>query len=211
MYIPQSERGEFTNHCFQRLAELDLAHGDMLTREFRVILRVLASPGRELYCWSAYTDDPDRDRKFLVAAAGGEAAAMQVRGESVAIVSIDERRLVEEFIGELPQVPPAPVPELHTTRQAFEARDESHDMFAARLSPEKELEERLKAPREAVHQVYVGGTSDGRYRRSKPFSVIDLRDQGRILVFADEQQNLHCLPGTPANLAKTLVTAWQTG
>jgi hypothetical protein len=170
--------------------------------------RIFASPGRELYCWSGYTDDPGRDRKFLVAAAGGEAAAMQVQDESVAIVSIDERRLVEEFVGELPQVPPAPVSELHTTRDAFDTRDEHHDMFATRLSPEKELEERLKAPREAVHQVYVGGTSDGRYRRSGPFSVIDLRDRGRIVVFADESRNLHCLPGTPANLARILTAAW---
>lgn len=209
LYVPQGERGEFTRRCFHELACLGLADGDMLTREFRVVLRILASPGRELYCWSAYVDDPGRDRQFLVASAGGDAVAMQVQGEAVAIVPVDERRLLEEFVGELPEFPPAPVPDLHTTRQAFDTRAENHDMFAASLSPEMELERQLKAPREAVHQVYAGGTSDGRYRRSQPLSVIDIRDEGRILVFADAQQNLHRLSGTPANLARAFAATWQ--
>ncbi|WP_085978661.1 ESX secretion-associated protein EspG [Saccharomonospora xinjiangensis] len=209
LYLPQDQRGEFTRRCFRELGRLGLAREDMLTREFRVALRIVASPGRELYCWSTYSDAEERDRKFLVASAGGDAVAMQVKDESVTIVPIAERHLVEAFLGELPEFPPAPVPELHTTRQAFDVRAENHDMFAAELTPEMEFERRLKAPREAVHQVYAGGTPDGRYRRSEPLSVIDLREEGRILVFADGQQNLHSLPGTPANLAKTFAATWQ--
>ncbi|EHY88830.1 ESX secretion-associated protein EspG [Saccharomonospora azurea] len=210
LYVPQAERGEFTCRCFRELAGLGLAREDLLTRDFRVVLRILASPSRELYCWSTYVDDPGRDRKFLVAAAGGDAVAMQVRGEAVAIVPIEERRLVEEFVSELPDFPPAPVSDLRTTRQAFDVRAENHDMFAADLSPEMELERQLKAPREAVHQVYAGTTSDGRPLRSRPLSVIDIRDEGRICVFADGQQNLYRLSGTPANLARTFAATWHT-
>jgi hypothetical protein len=210
LYVPQNERAEFSRQCFRVLAELGLAHEDMLTREFRVVLRVLASPGRELHCWSVHTDAPGRDRKLLVASAGDEAVAVQVQGDAVEIVPIDGRRLVEEFVAELPEFPPAPVRDLHTTRQAFDVRAENHDMFSESLSPEMELERELKAPREAVHQVYAGGTVDGRYRRSRPISVIDIREEGRICVFADAEQNLHRLAGTPANLARAFTSAWQT-
>jgi hypothetical protein len=209
LYVPQDDRAEFTRRCFRELGALGLADEDMLTRDFRVVLRILASPGRELRCWSTYVDDPGRDRKFLVAAAGGDAVAMQVRGDAVAIVPVDERRLVEEFVGELPEFPPAPGADLHTTRQAFEVRAENHDMFSATLTPEMELERQLKAPRVAVHQVYAGCTVDGTYRRSRPFSVVDIRDEGRICVFADEQQNLHRVSGTPAALVRTFAAAWQ--
>ncbi|WP_253864416.1 ESX secretion-associated protein EspG [Prauserella halophila] len=209
MYVPLAGREEFTRECFRALAEQGLAQGDTLTRDFRVALRVIASPDREIYCWSSCVD-AGQDRKVAVMTAGGEAVAMQVKGETVGIVPSDERRLVEDFVTDLPERPPATTRELHTSRAAFDQRDRNHDMFASRLTQEKELEKHLKAPREAVHQVYVAGNSEGRHRRSKPFSVIDIRGQGRVLTFADGQDNLHCLPGTPANLTKTLTATWQS-
>ncbi|MBK1788516.1 ESX secretion-associated protein EspG [Prauserella cavernicola] len=209
LFVPQDARGDFTRECFRALTELGLAQNGALTRDFRVVLRVLASSDRELYCWSAHADDR-LDRKLLASASGGEAVAMQVRGETVSIVPIDERRLVEEFVEELPRVPAAPVRELAVATRDFEARHELGDPLDSGPNPAKELAKQLAAPRDAVHQVYAAGVADGRFRRSKPFSVIDVRDEGRVLVFADGQDNLRRLPGTPANLAKTLVATWRS-
>ncbi|GAA1251005.1 hypothetical protein GCM10009676_42230 [Prauserella halophila] len=209
MYTPRDDRAEVDAGIFRGLEEVGIANGEMLTREFRVALRILASPERELYCWSSHGDDPSRSRALAMSTAGGQAVAVQVHDDMVTIAHVDERRLVEEFVGELPQVPAAPVRELHTSRAAYEQRDERRDMFAARPGPEQELHKHMNAPREAAHQVYTGATVDGRYRRSKPFSLVDIRGSGRILVFADGQQNIHLLPGSPANLARTFAATWQ--
>lgn len=212
MYVPDSLGPEFTRRCMRELAELGLATADeTLTREFRVTLRVLASPARELYAWSSHAAGPSQNRRFGAAAAGGQAVLMQVRGDAVGLVTIDESRLVDTFVAELPDVPPASVSPLHVTRSAYEQRDENHDMFAAKQSPAKQLENAMKAPRLGVHQVYAGGrTSDGGYRNSKPFTVIDIRDRGRVVTFADPDGGIHCLPGDTATLTKTFLATWQS-
>lgn len=208
LYVPADSAEEFTRECFDALAGLGLARDGILTRDFLATLRFIAAPDRELYCWSAHADR-GQDRKFCVCAGGDEAVAMQVRGDVVSIVRVDERRLLDAFIDELPEFQAAPVPELTIARRDFEARDEPEDLFSSGPDPAKELNSQLRAPREAVHQLYAAKASGGRLRRSKPFSVIDVSEQGRILVFVDGQDNLHRLPGTPTNLAKTLVATWQ--
>lgn len=208
-YIPRDMVGETTSACFRVLEELGLAQRDMLTREFRVALRVLASPTRDLYCYSEIGGH--RKVRFAAATAGNEAAAVQVDGDLVTIVSADENGLVDGFLSELPSFPPASIPELHTTREAFAQRDENNDMFAAKQSPEKQLDKLMKTPRLGVHQVYVGcRTSEGGYRSSKPFTVIDIRDRGRVVTFTDPDGGIHCLPGDSATLTKTFAATWQS-
>ncbi|KID29316.1 ESX secretion-associated protein EspG [Prauserella rugosa] len=224
IYVSQQRRAEHDRECFRLLEQLGVAHGDMLTREFRVALRILAAPSRELYCWSTVNGpgngpgdgsgngpgNGSAKRKFAAAIAGGEGVAVQVRGDLVSFVGFEERHFIDDFVSELPQYPAASVPEMHITRAAFEQRDERHDMFAAKQPPEKQLEKLMKAPRLGVHQVYVAGTVNGTHQRSKPFTVIDIRDQGRVLTFTDGRGDIHCLPGTPANLAKTFLATWQS-
>lgn len=209
LYVPQDDRSQADARTFRALEELGIADGGLLTRNFRVALRLLASPDRELHCWSSHADDTSANRALGVFAAGGEAVAVQVRDDLVTFAPAEEPRLVDEFLGELPRVPAAQVRELHTSRAAYEQRDERRDVFAARPEPEQEIDNLMKAPRDAAHQVYAGATVDGRYRRSKPFSVIDIRDRGRVVAFADGQQNIHVLPGNPAQLARTFAATWQ--
>lgn len=208
LYVPADSAEEFTRECFHALAGLGLARDGILTRDFLVALRLIASAERELYCWSTHADN-SRDRKLLVCAGGDQAVAMQVRGDVVSIVPVDERRVLEAFVDELPEFPAAPVPELTMARRDFATREESGNPFAAGPDPAKQLERQLRAPREAVHQVYAAKVSGSKLRRSKPFSVIDVSEQGRVLLFVDGQDNLHRLPGTSTNLARTLVATWR--
>lgn len=210
MYVPADLDAEFTRRCMRELADLGLATAEeTLTREFRVTLRVLASPTRELYAWSAHSDDPSRNRRFAAATAGSQAVAMQVRDEAVGLVSIDESSLVDTFIDELPEFPPAPVSPLHVTRSGYEQRDDNRDMFAAKQSPEKQLEKLMKAPRSAAHKVYAAAASGSQHVRSKPFTVIDIANQGRVVTFTDARGDIHCLPGTRGHLAQTFLATWQ--
>ncbi|WP_183650564.1 ESX secretion-associated protein EspG [Prauserella isguenensis] len=207
-YVPMDLTGETNRECFRVLAELGLAAGETPTREFRVALRVLNSPDRDLYC---YSETVRGKLQFAAASGGGVTVGVQVDGDLVTLVTTGEDDLVDGFISELPEYPPASIPPLHTTKREFEQRDENHDMFAAKQSPAKQLENTMKAPRLGVHQVYAGGrTSDGGYRNSKPFTVIDIRDRGRVVTFADPDGGIHCLPGDSATLTKTLLATWQS-
>lgn len=207
-WVPSDGDGHFTRRCFDVLAGLGLANGELLTREFSITLDMLAAPSRELYCLSTYPD-AGNDRKFLFASGNREAAAIQVVGDTVHILPIDERHLVEDFVNELPEVPPARVRPLVIPKQEFHDRNNNpstrRDLFATEPGPVKELVAQLEQPRDAVHQIYVAvAISETTRRRSAPFSVIDISAEGRVMIFTDGQQQLHRLPGTPAVLADTL-------
>lgn len=206
-YVPVDNTGHFTRRCFDALDALGLADGELLTREFSNTLDLLAAPSRELYCLSTYPDAGE-DRRFLFASGDGEAVAVQVIGDAVSFLPIDERHLVEDFVNELPEVPAARVRPLIIPKQEFDDRhnpDTRRNLFAAEPGPVKELVTQLEQPRDAVHQLFVAvAISETTRRRSVPFSVIDVRDEGRIVVFTDGQQQLRRLSGTPAVLTDTL-------
>lgn len=207
-YIPADLAGETDRECFRVLEGLGLAEGQTPTREFRVALRVLNAPVRDLYC---YSETGGGKLRFAAASGGGMTVGVQVDGELVTLASTGDDDLVDGFLSELPNFPPASITPLHTTKREFEQRHENHDMFAAKQSPEKQLEKAMKAPRLGVHQVYAGGrTSDGAYRSSKPFTIVDIRDRGRVVTFTDPDGGLHCLPGDPGTLTKTFVATWQS-
>ncbi|GAA1253628.1 ESX secretion-associated protein EspG [Prauserella halophila] len=207
-YVPMDLKGGTDRACFSALEQLGLAEGDTPTREFRVALRVLNSPVRDLYC---YSETAHGKLQFAAASGGGVTVGVQVDGDLVTLATTGEDELIDGFLSELPEFPPASVPPLHTTKQNFAQRDENHDMFAAKQSPEKQLENVMKAPRLGVHQVYAGGrTSDGGYRNSKPFTVVDIRDRGRVVTFTDPDGGLHCLPGDHGTLTNTFLATWQS-
>ncbi|MCP2236873.1 hypothetical protein LY41_002703 [Prauserella halophila] len=58
--------------------------------------------------------------------------------------------------------------------------------------------------------MYAGGTSGSAHVRSKPFTVVDIRNQGRVVAFTDGAGDIHCLPGTPSHLAQTFLATWQS-
>ncbi|OLT47850.1 hypothetical protein BJF85_14575 [Saccharomonospora sp. CUA-673] len=205
IYVSLTAERAYDEACVRVLAELGLADGEMLTREFRVALRVVASPNRELYCWSK------NGRRFSASTAGGEGVAVQVQGDMAVFAGFEERNLMADFISELPPYRPAHIPALHVTRGAFEQREEARSSIAAdRQDSMPQLARLMKAQREDSHQVYVRGISGDRYRRSKPFTVYDLRDHGRVVTFTDGRGDIHCLPGTAENLASTFAATWQS-
>ncbi|OLT48022.1 hypothetical protein BJF85_14225 [Saccharomonospora sp. CUA-673] len=204
VYVPLTVQRDYDQACMQVLAGLGLAEGETLTREFRVALRVIAAPSRELYCWSG------NGRRFSMSTAGGEAVAMQVQGDLVVLVGFDERHLMRDFVAELPQYRPARGPALHVTRAEFEQRDEARESIAVGgQDAMTQLARLMKAEREDSHQVYVGAMNGDRYQRSKPFTVYDLRDHGRVVTFTDGRGDIHCLPGTTDNLASSFAATWQ--
>lgn len=205
IYVSVTARRAYDDACMRVLGGLGLAEDETLTREFRVALRVIVAPSRELYCWSA------NGRRFSVATAGGEGVAMQVQGDLVVLVGFEEQNLVRDFVSELPQYRPARGPALHVTRAEFDQRDEARDSIAVGGQDSMtQLARLMNAEREDSHQVYVGAMSGDRYQRSKPFTVYDLRDHGRIVTFTDGRGDIHCLPGTAANLASTFAATWQS-
>lgn len=206
LYIPQEETGEYAAELFRLLQDQGVAHGDMPTRELRVALRVLSQPNRELYC---RTEIPGGNRQFAVAAAGGEAVAVHVRGDIVRIVGCNPDTFVDDFLTELPDFGPATIPELRVPQAAYDQRRDNHDMFAARPAPEQQLDQLMKAPRLGVHAIRAGAIVDGRFR-SAPFTVLDIRGHGRIVTFTDPRGEIRCLPGSPANLTQTFAAAWQS-
>ncbi|GAA1250183.1 ESX secretion-associated protein EspG [Prauserella halophila] len=212
-YIHVDRTGEAERQALGLLQDLGLSDGQMPTRELRVALRVLRSPVRELYSHSKIhtRDGGTLEFKSAAAVAGDVGVALEVRGDMVTLSRFDADDLVDGFLSELPALRPAQIPELHTTRRDYELRDENHDMFAARESPEKRIEKLVKAPRLGVHQVFVAGrTTGGGHERSLPFTLIDARDQGRILTFTDPGGGIHCLPADSGTLTKTFLATWQS-
>ncbi|OLT46521.1 hypothetical protein BJF85_16945 [Saccharomonospora sp. CUA-673] len=209
MYVPQADRAEATRRVLQELEQRGLAKGELLTPEFRTALHVLSTPSRELYCWSTDVHDAARDHRLGLAVSGGDGVGMHIRGETAALASFDDRRLVNEFVAELPEYPIASVPELHVPRGDFDERGADHHMFASRAGVPQQLDALLSAPRERIHQVYVGGTVDDVHRRSKPFSIVDVEGRGRVVAYADGAATIHCLPGAPGNLARAFDATWR--
>lgn len=204
-YTYQDMSGTFDRACLGLLTELGLANGERLEPEFRETLRVLAQPGRELYCWSSYAD-PAGDEAFLVAALENDAVALRTSGDTVLLQAVEESRFVEEFVALLPEVPAARVPRISLARNEFDRRDENRDHLAGPGAADR-LEAALKAPRDALHQLHVATRTDGGRQRSEPLSVIDLTGTGRILVYVDGHDRLQQVPGTPSRITAALKKA----
>ncbi|GAA1235633.1 hypothetical protein GCM10009676_19510 [Prauserella halophila] len=211
VYVPEVLGSEVAGRGMRELADLGLAtRNEVLTREFRHALRVLATPLRQLYRRSQFAD-PAGNHDGAVATAGGETVNLRVDRGTVGLVTVDGDHVIDVFLGELPAFPPASITPVHTTKRAYTQRDEDQNLFAAEPSAETRLAELLAAPRAAAHDVFVAGTTpDGRPERSLPFRILDVIGHGRVVTFTDADAGIHCLPATDENLAQVFRNTWRS-
>lgn len=191
LFVPEHRAAELTRQCLRLLADVGLSTGRTLTPDFREVLRTLARPSREVYGWSSHAD-PERDSALVVVERDGEAVAATVRGDEVTLHPVDARRLVDEFVAMLPAFPAATVTPLRVPR-------------ADVVADVEDFHRRLTWSREAAHQLYGAVTVDGVRRRSRPLTLVDVSELGRMLLFVDTDEHVHRRPGTPAAVSDALL------
>ncbi|MER7114414.1 ESX secretion-associated protein EspG [Saccharomonospora azurea] len=165
--------------------------GRTLTPDFREVLRTLPRPSREVHGWSSHAAH-ERDSALVVVERDGEAVAATVRGDEVTLHPVDARRLVDEFVAILPAFPAATVTPLRVPR-------------ADVVADVEDFHRRLTWSREAAHQLYGAVTVDGVRRRSRPLTLVDVSELGRMLLFVDTDEHVHRRPGTPAAVSDALL------
>ncbi|WP_050954307.1 ESX secretion-associated protein EspG [Saccharomonospora azurea] len=202
LFVPEHRAAELTRQCLRLLADVGLSTGRTLTPDFREVLRTLARPSREVYGWSSHAD-PERDSALVVVERDGEAVAATVRGDEVTLHPVDARRLVDEFVAMLPAFPAATVTPLRVPRADVDAVGDGR-----RRADRRDVEDfhrRLTWAREAAHQLYGAVTVDGVRRRSRPLTLVDVSELGRMLLFVDTDEHVHRRPGTPAAVSDALL------
>jgi hypothetical protein len=176
----------------EAVAELDrtwLTRGDRVSAEFEAVLRLLATPAREVRGWIGLHD---RMQVTVVAATDGElAVTVVIDDDTVYLDPIQPRTLIEAVIALLPDHPqdrshslsvPRDVYERATTNRAAGGRYLVDVAPSARLYQDVDaMKGLLTGPRLGGGRFYVA-TLDrmGRRRRSeKPLTYLDLRS-GRV-------------------------------
>ncbi|MGC7101521.1 ESX secretion-associated protein EspG [Amycolatopsis lurida] len=199
-----------TARTWTLLAELGLARRASVNPVFANTLTTIAEPDREYYGWSNTGTD---HAALLVAAKHPHAIRVATNDHIVVLDPIGADWLPDDFVSGLPEVAAAVVAPTSVAADLYRNPD--------RRDPRKPLAEPpdttavnyvralLKAPRDAVHQLYTARRDiDGERIRSVPLSAIDLTGRGRVLAYTnydDEgHENLHVVSGTAHNLITTL-------
>ncbi|MEV5718512.1 ESX secretion-associated protein EspG [Amycolatopsis mediterranei] len=179
-------RRELESRTMAALSDLGLARNKRLNELWRSTVAVLAGAGREYYAFSNFAGG--RACSVLIAAGEGDAIRAIVDENVVALEPIEDKWFATALLDTLPDVPGAGV------RRTVVAQDELDS-----------INEVIRRPRSAVHQIYVARRdSDGERRRSMPISAIDLEESGRVLVYTDGDDNLVMIPGTAREFVLTL-------
>lgn len=191
----------------ETLAEHRLARGDRLNPLWTHTLGVVAAPDREFYGWSQHSADGSYGG-ILVAAQGDAAVRVLTDGSRVALEPVPAKWLATALVDALPDIGGAAI------RTVAVPKDFSLDPDSARSGPLSEpvdtrdldyLNEVLRRPRDAVHQLYVATRDgDGDRVRSEPISAIDLTGAGRVLTYVTGDDAIVMASGTPRELVTTL-------
>ncbi|MDX3193803.1 ESX secretion-associated protein EspG [Streptomyces sp. MN03-5084-2B] len=171
-------RRELESRTMAALAGLGLARNNRLNELWRSTVTVLAGASREYYAFSNFAGG--RACSVLVAAGDGDAIRAIVDGNVVALEPIENKWFASALLDTLPDVPGALIRRTVAAHADLDAIDEL-----------------MRRPRRAVHQIYVARRdSDGERCRSTPISAIDLEESGRVLVYTDGEDNLVMIPGS---------------
>jgi hypothetical protein len=184
-------RRELEARTMAALGDLGLARNNRLNELWRSTVTVLAGAGREYYAFSNFVDG--RACSVLVAAADGDAIRAIVDDNVVALEPIENKWFATALLDTLPDVPGALIRRTVAAQGDLDAIDEV-----------------MRRPRRAVHQIYVARRgSDGERCRSMPISAIDLEESGRVLVYTDGDDNLVMIPGTAREFVLALNNTYE--
>lgn len=199
-------RRELEAKAMTALAELGLARNNRLNGLWRSTATLLAGAGLEYYAFSNFADG--RACSVLIAVRDGDAIRAIVDDHVVSLEPIENRWFATALLDTLPDEPAAAIrsvvlpraprkdvstPAGHSPANERDTRDLEH------------LEETMRRPRRAVHQIYVArrGT-DGERLRSLPITAVDLDESGRFLVYTDSDDDIVLVAGTARQFVSTL-------
>jgi hypothetical protein len=188
---------ELEARAMAALTDLGLARNHRLNDLWRSTIHVLAAAGREYYAFSNFADG--RSCSVLVAARDEDAIRAVIDDHIVSLEPIENKWFATALLDTLPDVPAAAIRSAAVSKAAEEA--DAHDL--------EHLNEVMRRPRDAVHQIYVArrGTG-GERRRSVPITAVDIRDSGRVIVYTGSDGDIVMKPASARQFVRTLNTTY---
>ena len=186
---------ELEARAMAALTDLGLARNHRLNDLWRSTIHVLAGASREYYAFSNFADG--RSCSVLVAARDEDAIRAVIDDHVVSLEPIENKWFATALLDTLPDVPPAAI----RSAAVSKAADEADDL--------KILNEAMRRPRDAVHQIYVARRgADGERRRSVPITAVDIRDSGRVIVYTGSDGDIVMKPASARQFVRTLNTTY---
>lgn len=222
--VPSRTRRDFDDGVLAVLGELGLAANGLPVPPLRRAIALLAGAPRRFLVRSdfgAAGQNGGGAGGMLVAGDGTNAVRLICGGEQARIEWIRPDAPAYGLVTRLPRYAPASIRPMAVARTAVSAGQsaEPEDEDFSAVNPVAEasantgnrdaerLLELMGGQRLGVHQLYV---LDGRGGGGAPLTVVDLSETGRIVTFVVERAGapaeVHCLPGSPEQLARLLDT-----
>ncbi len=184
------------------LAALGLARNNRLNGLWRSTATLLAGAGREYYAFSNFADG--RACSVLIAVRDGDAIRAIIDDNVVSLEPIENRWFATALLDTLPEEPAAAIRSVVVPREGSTS-DGTSPPDERDTRDLEHLEETMRRPRRAVHQIYVArrGT-DGERVRSLPITAVDLEESGRFLVYTDSDDDVVLVAGSARQFVSTL-------
>jgi len=185
LWLTDETKKKLDDAVLDTLTELQLASGGTLTREFRDLLRVLATGPLRFTAWLGDIES-DETGNILVSASGRDAVRVIRQDEKVRIDVIDPGYGAESLVDMLPPVEPARIDPVKIPKSRFSGQpvyEDSYDLEDPTEEPEYDplpsARELMAAKRTGVHQLYAANNGT----RSTPLTVVDTAHAGRVLTY----------------------------
>lgn len=220
--VPSRTRQDFEDGVLAVLGELGLAANGLPVPALRRAIALLAGAPRSFLVRSdfgAAGQNGGGAGGMLVAGDGTTAVRLICGGEQARIEWIPGDAPSYGLVTRLPRYAPASIRPMAVARSAVSPGRNAESGDAGAVDPvvgvsanngsgdADRLLELMGGQRLGVHQLCV---LDGQGRRSTPLTVVDLTETGRIVTFVverpDAPDEVHCLPGSPEQLARLLDT-----
>ncbi|WP_410597892.1 ESX secretion-associated protein EspG [Amycolatopsis sp. lyj-23] len=200
-WITTDGRRELEIRAIAALTDLGLARNKRLSGLWRSTAAVLAGAGREYYAFSNFADG--RSCAVLLASRNGDAVRAIIDDNVVSLDPVRDKWLATALLDTLPDVPAAKVLPTVVTKVAQDGDGGLPD--DANGEEAGYLDDVMRRPRHAVHQIYVARRdSAGERHRSMPITAIDLEESGRVLVYPDSEGNVVLIPAGAKEFVSTL-------
>jgi hypothetical protein len=191
LWLADDTKKKLDDAVLDTLAELNLAAGGTLTREFRDLLRVLATGPLRFTAWLGDIESKETGN-ILVSASGPDAVRVVRQDDKVRIDLVDPGYGAEALVDLLPPVEPARIDSASIPKSRFSGRpvyEDSYDLADPTAEPEYDplpwARELMAAKRTGVHQLYAVNNGT----RSTPLTVVDAAHIGRILTYLVPGEN----------------------
>jgi ESX secretion-associated protein EspG len=191
-------RRELETRAMAALTDLGLARNNRLNGLWRSTAAVLAGAGREYYAFSNFADG--RSCSVLLASRDGDAVRAIIDDNVISLEPVQDKWFATALLDTLPEIPAAKIPPTVVAKSGdglamAHSNGENHSY----------LDEMMRRPRRAIHQIYVARRDfGGERRRSMPVTAIDVDESGRVLVYLDAEDNVVMISATAREFVSTL-------